>query len=98
MVVIMPSLKYNGHYEQTLFSNERRAQVVSCLVEGNSIRATVRITGVAKNTIVKLLTELGQACNEYQDATLRNLDCKVIDYAMLIKSAAMRTAHRDRRT
>jgi IS1 family transposase len=60
-------------------STERRGQVISCLVEGMSIRATVRVTGVAKNTIVKLLADLGQACSEYQDATLRNLDTSVIE-------------------
>ena len=57
-------------------STERRAQVVGCLVEGNSIRATVRLTGVAKNTIVKLLLDLGIACSEYQDGALRNLTCQ----------------------
>jgi hypothetical protein len=36
-------------------SNAKRAQVVRCLVEGNSIRATVRMTGVAKNTTSKLI-------------------------------------------
>jgi IS1 family transposase len=55
-------------------TTERRGQVVSCLVEGMSIRGTVRITGVAKNTVVKLLVDLGHACAEYQDETLRNLD------------------------
>jgi IS1 family transposase len=46
------------------------------LVEGNSIRSTVRITGVAKNTVVKLLIELGAACSTYQDTTMRNLPCR----------------------
>jgi IS1 family transposase len=55
-------------------SVERRAQVIGCLVEGMSIRATVRTTGVAKNTIVKLLAELGEACTEYQDGAFQNLD------------------------
>jgi IS1 family transposase len=55
-------------------STERRGQVVSCLVEGMSIRGTVRVTGVAKNTIVNLLTQLGEACADYQDGVLRNLD------------------------
>jgi IS1 family transposase len=55
---------------------DRRAQVVRCLVEGNSIRATVRMTGVAKNTVVKLLVELGAACSEYQDRVMRNLPCR----------------------
>jgi hypothetical protein len=58
--------------------NKRRAQVISALVEGNSIRATVRMTGVAKNTIVKLLTDIGFACAEYQDKAFRNLNCKRI--------------------
>jgi len=60
-------------------STDRRAQVVSCLVEGMSIRATVRITGAAKNTVAKLLVDLGAACADYQDAAFRNLDCDVIE-------------------
>ena len=56
----------------------KQTQVVSALVEGNSIRATVRMTGVAKNTIAKLLVELGAACSDYMDRTLVNLTCKRI--------------------
>jgi IS1 family transposase len=59
-------------------TKERRSHVIKCLCEGLSIRATVRMTGVAKNTIVKLLAEVAVACNEYQDKTLRNLTCKKI--------------------
>jgi len=59
-------------------SIDKRVQVISCLVEGNSIRSTVRITGVAKNTIVKLLAEVGEVCSNYQDKVLRNLPCKNI--------------------
>src|SRR5947209_4089924 len=57
---------------------ERQAAVIRSLVEGNSIRATVRMTGVAKNTIVKLLVELGQVCSAYQDVALRNLTSRRI--------------------
>lgn len=59
-------------------SNAKRAQVVSILVEGNSIRATCRMTGIAKGTVLKLLVDLGKACAAYQDRTLRNLTCKKI--------------------
>jgi len=59
-------------------STERRAQVIGCLVEGNSIRATVRLTGAAKNTVSKLLLDLGSACSDYQDKALRNLTCQRI--------------------
>jgi IS1 family transposase len=54
----------------------RRVAVVKALMEGCSIRATVRLTGVAKNTVVKLLAELGEACSSYQDAAFRNLSSK----------------------
>jgi IS1 family transposase len=55
---------------------ERRCQVISALVEGNSIRSTVRMTGVAKNTIIGLLCDVGKACEEYQDGVMRNLPCR----------------------
>ncbi len=40
-------------------STECRGQIVGCLTEGMSIRATVRVTGAAKNTITSLLVDLG---------------------------------------
>lgn len=54
----------------------RRAQILGCLVEGNSIRATCRMTGAAKNTVVKLLADVGAACMVYQDSVMRGLPCK----------------------
>ncbi len=57
---------------------QKRVQVISALVEGNSIRSVVRMTGVAMNTIQKLLADLGKACTEYQDNAMRNLPCKRI--------------------
>ena len=57
---------------------EKQRQVVAALVEGNSIRATCRMTGVAKGTVLKLLVNLGRACAEYQDKALRNLTCSKI--------------------
>jgi IS1 family transposase len=59
-------------------SIERRAQVISALVEGNSIRATCRMTGTAKGTVIRLLAAVGKACAEYQHKHLRNLPCKHI--------------------
>jgi IS1 family transposase len=59
-------------------STEKRQQVIACLVEGNSIRATVRMTGVAKNTVTKLLVDMGTVCSALQDRTLRGLTCERI--------------------
>jgi IS1 family transposase len=55
---------------------EVRCRVVAALVEGMSIRATVRMTGVAKNTVVKLLADLGERCQKYHDEHVRNLKTK----------------------
>jgi IS1 family transposase len=57
-------------------STAERKQIVAALVEGNSLRAISRMTGASRNTINKLLLDLGAACSAYQDKTLRNLKCK----------------------
>jgi len=59
-------------------TNERRSQVIRLLCEGASIRSTVRVTGVAKNTIVKLLHDIARVCIQHQDKALRSLTCKRI--------------------
>ncbi len=48
-------------------STADRVRVISALVEGCSIRSTVRMTGVAKNTVIKLLVDMGKACKAYHD-------------------------------
>lgn len=59
-------------------STEKRAAVVAALVEGNSLRATARLTGVARMTIEKLLRDLGTACATYHDANVRRLQSRRI--------------------
>lgn len=60
-------------------STQRRIQIVNALCEGNSIRATARMTGSAINTVVRLLEDLGSACLDYQDEHLVNLPCKRLE-------------------
>jgi IS1 family transposase len=57
-------------------SLESRAAIVRALVEGNSIRATARLTGTSKDTVLKLLVDLGELCAIYQDHKLRKLTAK----------------------
>lgn len=59
-----------------ILSPEERRKVVACLVEGNSLRATTRMTGVHRTTIMKLLVDLGEACQAFQHKTLVSLPCK----------------------
>lgn len=52
---------------------EKQTQVIAALVEGTSINATCRITGVAKNTVLKLLKDLGCAAASYHNERVCNL-------------------------
>jgi IS1 family transposase len=52
---------------------DRQAAILRALCEGNSVRATCRLTGAAKATVLKLLREVGEFCSGYQDYRLRNL-------------------------
>src|SRR5580698_2125872 len=52
---------------------DKRTAVIAALVEGTSINATCRITGVAKHTVLKLLKDMGCACAAYHNAHVRNL-------------------------
>lgn len=56
----------------------KRTQIITALVEGNSLRAVSRMCDVAFNTVLKLVPEIGRVCAEYQDKTLRNLTSKRI--------------------
>ena len=69
---------------------ERRAQILGMMVEGVSIRAITRMTGVSKNTVVKLLADAGNACLDYQDqdapqsalqahSSRRNLELRLLE-------------------
>ena len=53
-----------------------RARIIHCLVEGNSIRSTARLMDCSKNTVLRLLQDVGEACAEYQNKHLVNLPCK----------------------
>jgi IS1 family transposase len=66
--------KHNAYMNK--LSTEKRAQILHCIVEGNSLRATARLTDTAINTVVNLMIDAGKACSAYQDKAMRNLNCK----------------------
>jgi IS1 family transposase len=57
-------------------SLERRAGVLSMIAEGSSLRATARMADVSFNTVVKLLLDVADACEQYQDRTVRGIKTK----------------------
>lgn len=54
-------------------SKEKRVMIVSALVEGMGINAVSRMVGCSKNTVLKLLADLGEVCAAYQDEKFRDL-------------------------
>jgi IS1 family transposase len=59
-------------------SMDKKVAVVAALVEGNSIRSTSRMTGVAKGTILRVIEEVGAACARYLDVTVRNVKAEKV--------------------
>jgi IS1 family transposase len=59
-------------------SLKQRTKVINALVEGNSVRATCRMTGIARMTVTKILVDIGTACYRYQYKNLRNLQSRRI--------------------
>ncbi len=53
-----------------------RTQIISCLVEGNSIRSTERITNTHRDTVMRLMVQVGDNCAKLMDKTMRNLTCE----------------------
>lgn len=53
----------------------RRTQIINCLVEGNSIRSTERMTNTHRDTIMRLLVEVGTGCAKIMDEKMRDLPC-----------------------
>lgn len=68
----------SGDKTMNVLTTKDRAQILTLLVEGNSVNATSRITGVSKVTILKLLAHVGKACVTYQDRVMVNLNCKKV--------------------
>ncbi len=77
-LTFIPS-KHKISFIMNRLSKAKRVQVVKALVEGVGINAITRMTDVSKNTILKLLGDLGNACAVYQDKALRDLPCKRIE-------------------
>lgn len=57
---------------------EKKITAVAMLAEGNSIRSIERMTGVHRDTIMRLGVRVGEGCQRIMDERMRNLPCKVI--------------------
>jgi hypothetical protein len=57
---------------------QKQERVIGCLIEGSSIRSTERMTGVHRDTVMRLLQRVGHGCEMLMDAEMRNLNCRRI--------------------
>ena len=55
---------------------EKKTQAIAALVEGNSIRSTERMTGIHRDTIMRLMIRVGSGCEWLMDETMHDLQCK----------------------
>ena len=60
-------------------TTQERARILTVLSEGMGVDAACRVTGASKNTVLKLLADVGQACALYQDRTMRNLQVERLE-------------------
>ena len=59
-------------------SREKQIQILRLLSEGNSIRSTMRLTGIEKKTICRIVVRFGNQCREFLDDSLANLNLRHI--------------------
>lgn len=71
----------------------RRVQIINCLVEGNSIRSTERMTGTHRDTICRLLVEVGDGCARLMDDQMRGLPCHRIQVDEIWAYVGKKQAH-----
>jgi IS1 family transposase len=71
----------------------RRTQVINCLVEGNSIRSTERMTDTHRDTIMRLMVEVGEGCAKLADEQMRDLTCRRIQCDEIWSFVKVKQAH-----
>lgn len=62
-----------------ILKTERKAQVVSLLCEGTSIRSIERVTGIHRDTVMRLGVRVGEACATIHSDKMRGLSCKHLE-------------------
>src|SRR5258707_11068486 len=63
-----------------VLSTDKQTAVISALAEGSSIRSIERITGVHRDTIMRLGVRVGEGCARLLDRKMQNLPCKHLQF------------------
>jgi hypothetical protein len=70
---------YYNNYMANVLSADKQIGIIGALCEGSSIRSIERITGVHRDTIMRLGVKVGQGCAALMDATMRDLPCERLE-------------------
>lgn len=70
-----------------VLSAEKKVGVISAMVEGNSIRSVERMTGVHRDTIMRLIVSVGQNCERLLDERMRKLSCRFVQADEIITTS-----------
>src|SRR5580693_6895981 len=62
-----------------VLNTDKQIAIIAALSEGSSIRSIERMTGIHRDTIMRLGVRVGQGCTSLMDATMRNLPCKRLE-------------------
>ncbi len=76
-----------------VLSREKQIEVLHHLVEGNTIRSTERLTGVHRDTIMRLMVTFGQRCKRFMDAKLRGLTLRHLEADEVYTFVAKKQGH-----
>src|SRR5438477_9815061 len=81
-------------------SVDKKTAAVGMLCEGNSIRSVERMTGIHRDTVMRLGVRIGEGCRRIMDEKMRNLPCRLIQVDKIWGFVGMKqkTATRNRRT
>ena len=70
---------YDNNYMANVLSADKQIAIIGSLAEGSSIRSIERVTGVHRDTIMRLGVHVGKGCTALMDARMRNLDCQRLE-------------------
>ena len=80
-----------------VLSTDKQIAVIGALAEGSSIRSIERMTGVHRDTIMRLGVRVGQGCAGLLDAKMRDLSCRYLQFDEVWLHCEKGTASADRR-
>jgi IS1 family transposase len=77
----LDSVMFSGYsnYMANVLNTDKQIAVIGALAEGSSIRSIERITGIHRDTIMRLGVRIGQGCTALMDAKMQNLPCQRLE-------------------